>query len=114
MITLGFEKKVDFISELQKEYINLEYFDRDSFKNKILKSWSYSQLQQYIEYKAKREGIKVRYVNASNTSLTCSRCGHINPDNRKTRDNFICAECGHKLNADHNAAINIARSKEFI
>ena len=108
------KKIVEYAKNQRCEYINLEYFDRDSFKNKILKSWSYSQLQQYIEYKAKREGIKVRYVNASNTSLTCSRCGHINPDNRKTRDNFICAECGHKLNADHNAAINIARSKEFI
>ena len=67
-----------------------------------------------IEYKADRIGIKVRYINPAYTSETCSRCGCIDKENRQTQENFICTKCGLKLNADHNASINIAKSKDFI
>ena len=53
------------------------------------------------------------YVNAY-TSQTCSRCGNIDKENRQTQETFVCTKCGFKLNADHNAAINIARSIEFM
>ena len=53
------------------------------------------------------------YVNAY-TSQTCSRCGNIDKENRQTQETFVCTKCGVKLNADHNAAINIARSIEFM
>ena len=53
------------------------------------------------------------YVNAY-TSQTCSRCGNIDKENRQTQEKFECTKCGLKLNADHNASINIAKSKDFI
>lgn len=105
---------VKFAKKYNCEYIHLEKLTKDGFSSEILRNWSYYQLQQYIEYKAKREGIKVRYVNPAYTSQTCSRCGNVDKENRQEQEKFKCTKCGHKLNADHNAAINIARSKDFI
>ena len=105
---------VEFAKKNQCEYINMEKLTKDGFNNAILRNWSYYQLQQYIEYKAEREGIKVRYIDPSYTSQTCARCGHVDKENRQTQEKFICTKCGFELNADHNASINIARSEKFI
>ena len=105
---------VEFAKKNQCEYINMEKLTKDGFNNIILRNWSYYQLQQYIEYKAEREGIKVRYIDPAYTSQTCARCGHVDKENRQTQEKFICTECGFELNADHNAAINIARSDKFV
>ena len=105
---------IEFAKKYNCEYIHLEKLTKDGFSSEILRNWSYYQLQQYIEYKADREGIKVRYVNPAYTSQTCSRCGNVDKENRLEQEKFKCTKCGHKLNADHNAAINIARSKDFI
>jgi transposase len=37
----------------------------------------------------------------------CPVCGCIEDENRPTQETFDCVECGHKDNADFNAAINI-------
>lgn len=37
------------------------------------------------------------------------KCGYVDKENRITQDKFECKKCGFTLNADHNAAINIAR-----
>ena len=105
---------VEFAKKNQCEYINMEKLTKDGFNNKILRNWSYYQLQQYIEYKAEREGIQVRYIDPAYTSQTCARCGHIDKENRQTQEKFICTKCGFELNADHNASINIARSDKYI
>ena len=105
---------VEFAKKNQCEYINMEKLTKDGFNNAILRNWSYYQLQQYIEYKAEREGIKVRQIDPSYTSQTCARCGHVDKENRQTQEKFICTKCGFELNADHNAAINIARSDKFV
>ena len=70
--------------------------------------WSFFQLQSFIEYKAKREGVVVQYVDPRNTSRQCAACGHMDKANRKTQSRFQCVSCGHVANADQNAAINIA------
>ena len=74
-----------------------------------LSSWSFYQLRQFIEYKARAAGVLVIYVDPRNTSRTCSKCGHIDKKSRKDQEHFVCTACGHALNADINAALNIAR-----
>ena len=105
---------VEFAKKHKCEYIHLEKLTKDGFDNTILRNWSYYELQQMIEYKADRIGIKVKYVNPAYTSQTCSKCGNIDKENRQTQEKFECTKCGLKLNADHNASINIAKSKDFI
>ncbi len=48
-------------------------------------------------------------VDPAYTSQTCSCCGYVDKDNRKTQDKFKCVSCGHKENADFNAAKNILK-----
>lgn len=70
--------------------------------------WSFFQLQSFIEYKAKRDGILVLYIDPRHTSRQCAICGHIDKANRKTQSQFQCVSCGQVANADENAAMNIA------
>jgi len=105
---------VGFAKKNKCEYINLEKLTKEGFGDSILRNWSYFELQKMIEYKAKRESIEVRYIDPHFTSQKCSKCGYIDKENRETQENFICKKCGFKLNADHNASINIARREEFI
>lgn len=116
-------KIVEFALKNQCEYINLEKINSETLDDRLLAQWSYYQLQEQITYKAERVGIKVRKVNPKYTSQKCSCCGHISKDNRPKGDKgqayFSCTnpECkkhGEVINADWNASINIARSKEFV
>ncbi len=72
-----------------------------------LNSWSFNQLGNMIEYKAKKYGVPVAYIEPQYTSQRCSRCGHIESNNRKAKI-FHCVRCGVVENADANAGFNIA------
>lgn len=65
-----------------------------------------SSIKDEFIHIAKNYGIAVSLVQCADTSQGCSRCGHISKENRKTQEIFKC-RCGHEMNADHNAAINI-------
>ncbi len=84
---------------------------------RLLGRWSYFELQKDIEYKAAMVGIEVKYVNPAYTSQTCHVCGQ--RGNRIERDTFICTNpectcCNQAQDADMNAAINIAKSKDVV
>lgn len=51
-----------------------EGYVKDEYKY-LLRYWSYYELQSMIEYKAKLEGIEVKYIDPAYTSQTCSYCG---------------------------------------
>ena len=109
-------RKIINLAEYNKCIIKLEDLKgirkttktRKSFKY-ALNSWSFCQLQKFIEYKAKKQGLKVVYIAPEYTSKTCSRCGLIGNRNDKS---FKCPNCGHVDNADCNAGFNIAKRLE--
>jgi len=74
--------------------------------NRLLGSWSGSELQRFIAYKAEAKGKVVIEVNARHTSQRCSRCGFVHRWNRHGL-RFRCGNCGFELNADLNASRNI-------
>lgn len=88
---------------------NLKGINKENtFLNKL---WTYYDLQQKIKYKAEEKGIKVVMINPYKTSQRCSCCGYISKENRdaeKDQAKFECVSCETKMNADWNAAKNIA------
>ena len=85
-----------------------------------LHSWSFAQLKTFLEYKAEVLGCKVIGVDPRHTSQRCNACGFTYRGNRRSQSNyrrsqsdFCCRSCGHKQNADLNAAKNI-RDKHLV
>lgn len=96
------------------KYINIEDLSGFNGSDFILRNWSYYELQQFITYKAAQYGIEVRKINPYHTSQVFSKCGHWEEGQRIDQTHFICKECGNEMNADLNAARNIALSTNFV
>jgi len=75
---------------------------------KFLQHWTYYDLQQKIEAKAKEHGINFIKVDPAFTSQRCSKCGNIDSENRPSQAVFCCKKCGYKTNADFNASQNLS------
>lgn len=91
--------------------IQMEDLTGISKDDAFLKKWSYFNLQEKIEYKAKENGIEVKIVDRKYTSQRCSKCGFIHRDNRPKdidQSKFKCLKCDFETNADYNAARNIS------
>lgn len=91
----------------------LEGYGKEVPDSIILRNWSYFDLHQKVEYKAKMAGIAVLYNDPYQISHICNACGVYNADNLKDRDTFICQnpECkqhNKKAFSDYNAALNNA------
>ena len=90
------ENSIENGKKVKKHLLSCEY---------SLNSWSFHQLQQFIEYKSRLRGVEVAYIDPHATSKKCSRCGLMG--NRHSKQ-FECPHCGHVDHADVNAAFNIA------
>ena len=75
--------------------------------NRKVKFLGLSSLKQEVEHIARKYDIAVSTVQPSYTSKMCPICGCIEDENRLNQETFECVECGHKDNADFNAAKNI-------
>lgn len=128
---------IEFAQKCEAGVIQMEElsgFGRDKFDSVddgykfILRYWSFFELQNMIEYKANAAGIEVRYVNPAYTSQTCSYCKHYEKGQRISQSTFACKnpECTkgkgkqrkdgsyEGINADWNAARNIAKSDKIV
>ena len=81
--------------------------DNDVNYNRRVKFLGLSSIKDKFEHISRKYDIAVSLVHPCYTSRQCPVCGCINDDNRKTQEVFKCVECGHKSNADLNAAVNI-------
>jgi transposase len=69
---------------------------------------AWGALVRRLEHKALG---RIEKVNPAYTSQTCSDCGHCAPESRESQAVFRCVACGHQVNADVNAAVNIAAGR---
>ena len=99
---------------------DLKKIKRNSKKNKSintkfmnkLQRWSYPRVINKLERLSEEEGFSLIKVNPAYTSQTCSNCGSINKKSRIGED-FKCIDCGYKIDADYNAAINILHRGDY-
>ena len=75
--------------------------------NRSILSNNWSRLMTRLEDKMDANGGRLAVVSAAYTSQTCHKCGHVAKENRESQAVFHCVKCGHKANADVNAAMNI-------
>ena len=71
--------------------------------NRSILATNWGQLKDRLNYKCGQ----VVEVDPKYTSQTCHQCNHVDSGNRQSQSSFICLACGHSINADWNAAINI-------
>jgi IS605 OrfB family transposase len=108
---------VEYVTQFKKPVIALEelthirgYFRKKKKSKKLnrrMNSLPFRKLQAYIEYKALRKGISVKYINSRYSSKECHRCGTLNKVG--FHRNYECSRCGPTYDRDVNAAINIAQ-----
>ncbi|WP_277543842.1 RNA-guided endonuclease InsQ/TnpB family protein [Haloarcula laminariae] len=75
---------------------------------KKFQQWAFRALQEQVAHKADEQGIVVETVEPSYTSQQCSKCGCTLAENRDGQ-RFACLDCSYSVNADYNAAKNVAR-----
>jgi putative transposase len=73
--------------------------------NRAILGQGWGSMLERLEHKAQG---RVQRINAAYTSQICSACGHCAQENRKSQAVFRCTACSHAINADVNAARNIA------
>ena len=72
--------------------------------NKRILDQGWGDLRLMLNYKMARKGGIYGEVNPKNSSNECACCGYVDKANRPSQAVFHCLRCGHKENADKNAA----------
>ena len=74
--------------------------------NRSILEQTWGMIRHQLTYKAEWAGRELVVVDPRHTSQTCSRCSVIEASNRLGKT-YQCADCGLRMDADRNAAINI-------
>jgi putative transposase len=77
-----------------------------------MNSWSFSEAQRQLEYKARWVGLPVIRLSrreTRGTSITCPQCGERLQEDAKIRRKLWCGECRVVMDRDVVAAINLSR-----
>ena len=93
------------------EALNVAGMSKGNLAKQIL-DCSWSRWFKMLAYKAGEAGRQFVAVDPRFTSQTCTECGFVSRENRKTQAAFDCISCGHSDNADRNASINILARTE--
>jgi len=73
--------------------------------NRSILSIGWHKLETLTRYKAHRRGSLLVKIAPHFSSQECADCSHIHPGNRVSQAEFACLACGHRDNADRNAAL---------
>ena len=112
-----------FVSELvkkQPQYIAIEDLNvKGMMKNKHLAkdvaNCSFYTIREHLIRKARERSIVVRLVDRFYpSSKTCSNCGSYRKDLKLNQRVYHCNTCQEKIDRDLNAALNIAKTDNYI
>lgn len=112
-----------FVSELvkkQPQYIAIEDLNvKGMMKNKHLAkdvaNCSFYTIREHLIRKATERYIEVRLIDRFYpSSKTCSNCGSYKKDLKLNQRVYHCNTCQEKIDRDLNAAINIAKTDNYI
>ena len=112
-----------FVSDLvkkQPQYIAIEDLNvKGMMKNKHLAkdvaNCSFYTIREHLIRKARGRSIVVRLVDRFYpSSKTCSNCGSYKKDLKLNQRVYHCNTCQEKIDRDLNAAINIAKTDNYI
>ncbi|MEU8801344.1 transposase [Spirillospora sp. NPDC048819] len=80
--------------------------------NRAILDKGWHRLELALTSAARYTGTEVFKVNPAFTSQRCSACGLVTEGNRESQASFVCkaAACGHRQDADVNAARNILKA----
>jgi putative transposase len=104
----------ELVAEAQRHgCTHIAFEDLEQIRERIsdgkkFQQWAFRELQEQTEHKAELAGIVVETVEPSYTSQQCSKCGCTLEENRDSQQ-FECLDCSYSVNADYNAAKNVAR-----
>lgn len=76
-------------------------------QNYELRSWTFYQLEEFLNYKAHENCSEVLKVSAKYTSQRCPKCGIISKEQRHHDTHEYICQCGYKSNDDRIGAMNI-------
>ncbi|ESS10373.1 MAG: transposase, IS605 OrfB family, central region [uncultured archaeon A07HR60] len=104
----------EIVAEAQRHgCTHIAFEDLEQIRERIsdgkkFQQWAFDKLQELVAYKAEMAGIVVETVAPAYTSQQCSQCGCTVEETRNGQ-HFCCLDCSYSVNADYNAAKNVAR-----
>jgi putative transposase len=94
------------------EDLNVSGMMKNKHLSKAIQEQELYKFRQYITYKGKAYGFKVRVADRYfPSSKLCSRCGYLKKDLKLSDRTYICPSCGLVIDRDLNASINLQNYK---
>lgn len=103
---------INYAKENRCGTIIIENLQGVSDRNKLLRNWSYFDLQSKIQYKAQSEGIDVLFIDGNKFRNICSCCGAILDKLDSYCSIINCKECGSSISYDKNMSANMIKEYE--
>jgi putative transposase len=72
--------------------------------NRAILDGGWGRFVEMLRYKVVPHGGAVVEVPTAYSSQTCAECGVVDAASRRSQSEFECVACGHRANADVNAA----------
>ena len=86
---------------------NISNLRKGMRSSRLLSHWTYTEIFAKLESYCLDAGVQIKKVSPTYTSQRCSVCGWTRKANRKGKQ-FKCKSCGHTMDADLNASLNIS------
>ncbi|MFY9301642.1 MAG: transposase [Candidatus Nitrosotenuis sp.] len=98
-------KMMEIFSEMANHCIRIGL--ENNYRRK-LNSWPFYEFQRQVEYKAKWEGMPVKFVDPKRTSKLCPICGGRLQEDMQNGRKLLCINCGKIMDRDVVASMNVA------